>query len=134
MLGIQNVMNLLVFGTHGWGCPTLQSNRCASHFCTEKLTVSGLQELSSMVYRRTQKLGMQNEEINLVAGTAKKLSFKSIFFKWEISILMGKKRQFHRNSSDILFYKQQFSLLADGWRKSFQILSKIWEFLKKSLS
>lgn len=91
MLGIQNVMNLLVFGTHGWGCPTLQSNRCASHFCTEKLTVSGLQELSSMVYRRTQKLGMQNEEISLVAGTAKKLSFKSIFFKWEICILMEKK-------------------------------------------
>lgn len=44
-----------------------------------------------MVYRRTQKLGMQNEEISLVAGTAKKLSFKSIFFKWEICILMEKK-------------------------------------------
>lgn len=30
----------------------------------------------------------------MVAGTAKKLSFKSIFFKWEISILMGKKDSF----------------------------------------
>lgn len=135
MLGFQNVMNLLVFGTYGWVTPPY--NTMDAHFCRETHCVwavgAGLNDAQKdseiKEIKRTQNEGISLGWLGLVRNLLSNLfsSNRKLIFWW-------KKWHFHRNCSLYNKISELFSLLADNWKKVFRFSAKFWNSWRKAFS